>query len=171
MNGIKVQSFKCNGYPYIHKSLNAKCVIGEGFVMNNGVWYSDLGTNGKCRIEIRNSAELIIGDNVGLSDVTITCHQKIVIGNNVLIGVGTQIRDTDNHSLNPADWRTPNDWKNKKTSPIKIGNNVFIGTNSIILKGLFIGDNSIIGAGSVVSKSIPANEIWAGNPVKFLKKR
>lgn len=139
--------------------------------MNNGVWYSDLGTNGKCRIEIRNSAELIIGDNVGLSDVTITCHQKIVIGNNVLIGVGTQIRDTDNHSLNPADWRTPNDWKNKKTSPIKIGNNVFIGTNSIILKGLFIGDNSIIGAGSVVSKSIPANEIWAGNPVKFLKKR
>lgn len=170
-NGVRFSSFKCNGIPYIHKSLNATCTIGRDFVLNNGVRYSDLGTNGRCRIEIRDSAQLIIGDCVGMSDATITCHERIEIGNNVLIGVGTQIRDTDNHSLNPKDWRTPYDWKNKKNAPIKIGNNVFIGTNSIILKGVTIGDKSIIGAGSVVSKNIPANEIWAGNPAVFLKNR
>ena len=92
-----------------------------------------------------------------------------MIGNNVIIGVGTQIRDTDNHSLNPFDRLNGLDWKNKKTQPIKIGDNVFIGTNTIILKGVEIGDNCIIAAGSVVTKSIPENEIWGGNPAKFLK--
>ena len=51
-----------------------------------------------------------------------------------------------------------------------IGNDVFIGTNSLILKGVEIGDRSIIGAGSVVTKSVPASEIWAGNPAVFLRK-
>ena len=51
-------------------------------------------------------------------------------------------------------------------APITIGDNVFIGMNSIILKGVTIGDNVIIGAGSVVTKSIPSNEVWAGNPAR-----
>ena len=52
---------------------------------------------------------------------------------------------------------------------VKIGNNVFIGTRTIILGGTTIGDNSIIGAGSVVKGKIPPNEIWVGNPARFLK--
>lgn len=51
-------------------------------------------------------------------------------------------------------------------SPVKIGSNVFIGMNTIILRGVIVGDNVIIGAGSVVTKDIPANEVWAGNPAK-----
>lgn len=51
-----------------------------------------------------------------------------------------------------------------------IEDNVFIGARCIILKGVTIGENSIVGAGSVVTKSIPANEIWAGNPAKFIRK-
>ena len=51
-----------------------------------------------------------------------------------------------------------------------VGNNVFIGTNCIVLKGVSIGNNSIVGAGSVVTKNIPANELWAGNPAKFIRK-
>ena len=138
--------------------------------MNNGVRYSDSGTDGRCRIEIRDEASLSIGSNVGLSNITITCHQKITIGNNVLLGVGAQIRDTDNHSLNPEDRKFGLDWKNKKTAPIVIKDNVFIGAYSFILKGVTIGENSIIGACSIVTKNIPANEIWAGNPAKFIKK-
>ena len=168
-NGVSYKKFKCNGYPYIHVSLDAKFTVGNNFVMNNGANFSDSGINGKCRIEVRDNAILKLGNNVGLSDVTITCHEKILIGNNVIIGVGTQIRDTDNHSLNPFDRLNGLDWKNKKTQPIKIGDNVFIGTNTIILKGVEIGDNCIIAAGSVVTKSIPENEIWGGNPAKFLK--
>ena len=51
-------------------------------------------------------------------------------------------------------------------APVTIGNNVFIGINAIILKGVTIGDNAIIGAGSVVTRDIPSNEVWGGNPAK-----
>lgn len=167
--GVQIQSFKINGLPYVHKSLNAVISIGSNFKMNNGSKYSDSGLNGKCRIEVRDTAILIIGNNVGMSDSTISCHEKIIIGDNVLLGVGCQIRDTDNHSLNFQDRINGLDWKNKKTAPIIINDNVFVGANSIILKGVRIGKNSIIGAGSVVSKNIPENEIWAGNPATHIK--
>ena len=56
------------------------------------------------------------------------------------------------------------------TAPIVIGNDVFVGANSIILKGVTIGDRAIIGAGSIVTKDIPKDEVWAGNPAKFIRK-
>lgn len=168
-NGVKIVSFKCNGFPYIHKSYMASISIGKNFKMNNGARYSDAGLNGKCRIEVRDKACLKIGENVGLSDVTITCHEDITIGNNVLLGVGAQIRDTDNHSLNPNDRLRGLDWQNKKTAPIRIEDNVFIGAFACILKGVTIGENSIIAAGSVVTKNIPSNEVWGGNPAKKLR--
>ena len=59
--------------------------------------------------------------------------------------------------------------KNRAEKPVVIGNDVFIGAKSIILKGVTIGENSVIGAGSVVTKSVPANQIWAGNPAKFIR--
>jgi len=169
INGVQVKSFSCFGIPYVHISLNASCMIGENFKMNSGSRYSDSGINGKCRIEVRDTAILTIGNNVGMSDVTITCHECITIGNNVIIGVGAQIRDTDNHSLNPEDRIRGLDWENKKTSPIIIKDNVFIGAYAFILKGVNVGNNSIVGACSVVTKNIPDNEIWAGNPAKFIK--
>jgi len=55
------------------------------------------------------------------------------------------------------------------SKPVTIGDNVFIGMNSIILKGVNIGNNVRIAAGSVVTKSIPANQIWGGNPAAFIK--
>ncbi len=170
LNGIGANKIKCLGFPYVHVSLKAKCIIGRNFKMNNGARYSDSGLNGKCRIEVRETAVLSCGNNVGMSDVTITCHEKITIGNNVLLGVGSQLRDTDNHSLNPIDRLNGLDWKNKRTAPIIIGDNVFIGAYSIILKGVVIGNNSIIGAGSVLTKSVGENEVWAGNPARFIRK-
>ena len=56
-----------------------------------------------------------------------------------------------------------------KFGKITVGNNVFIGVNTIILPGVIIGDNCIIGAGAVVTKSIPANQVWAGVPARYIK--
>lgn len=53
---------------------------------------------------------------------------------------------------------------------VKIGDNVFIGMNTLIVNPVNIGDRSVIGAGSIVNRDIPAGEIWAGNPARFIKK-
>ena len=54
---------------------------------------------------------------------------------------------------------------------VRIGHACFIGANAVICNSVTIGDNSIVGAGSIVTKDIPANEIWGGNPAKFIRKR
>ncbi len=53
---------------------------------------------------------------------------------------------------------------------VEIGDNVFLGMNTLIVKPMKIGDGSVVGAGSVLTKDIPAGEIWAGNPAKFIRK-
>lgn len=80
------------------------------------------------------------------------------------------ILDTDFHSLDWRDRADGTDIQKRKIKPVVIGDYVFIGMNSIILKGTTIGEKSVIGAGSVVSSNIPASEIWAGNPARFIKK-
>jgi acetyltransferase-like isoleucine patch superfamily enzyme len=102
--------------------------------------------------------------------VSIVCQKKITIGDNVKIGANTCIYDTDFHSLN-SNHRLDSklDSENTIKKEIFIDDNVFIGAHSTILKGVRIGKNSIVGACSVVTKNIPENEIWAGNPAKFVR--
>lgn len=85
---------------------------------------------------------------------------SISIGENCLIGSGCKIYDTDFHPI------MLNDSINSR--PIVIGNDVFIGANVTILKGVHIGDGAVVGAGSIVTKSIPAKEVWGGVPAQPL---
>ncbi len=86
----------------------------------------------------------------------------IEIGDGSLIGHNTTIA-TLNHDFNP-DKRA-----NLHPSPVKIGKNVWIGSDSTILPGVEIGDGAIIGAGSIVTKSVPANSIAVGSPARVIK--
>jgi maltose O-acetyltransferase len=54
---------------------------------------------------------------------------------------------------------------------VNIGRNVWIGANAVVLKGVNIGDNAVIGAGSIVTHDVPKDEIWVGNPARYLRKR
>jgi len=157
------------GYGLISIYNKGECWIGEDFYFNVGKKFTPIGGDIICRLIILNKGILKIGKNVGISNSTIFTSKEIIIGDNVLIGGGCRIWDTDFHTLDPY-IRIKEQDNNIISKPVKIENNVFIGGGSIILKGVNIGKNSIIGAGSVVSKDIPANEIWAGNPVKFIKK-
>ena len=105
-----------------------------------------------------------------MTNSTINCYQSIIIGNYVNIGAGCVIVDSNFHSLNWRDRLDGTDISKKKNAPVVIKDLAFIGTHSIILKGVTIGEKSIIGAGSVVTHNIPDGEIWAGNPAKFIKK-
>lgn len=172
LNRIEFSSdFKSNGIPICQISLKSKVTIGRKFKMNNGLFNNMIGRQQRCFFIIVKKGELHIKDNVGISATAIVCWNKIEIGNNVRIGGGSVIYDTDHHSLDYKE-RTaiPEIINNIKTAPVIIKDNVFIGANSTILKGVTIGTNSIIGACSVVTKDIPDNEIWGGNPAKFIRK-
>lgn len=174
LNGNQVQygnGLVSKGIPKVNVWRGGKMIIGENFSMNNGSNYNRIGRQQPCFFTVRSGAVLTIGNNTGLSGTAIVCSNNISIGNNVKIGGNTVIYDTDFHSLDKlirAD--KAQDAANTKTAPVSIGNDVFIGAHSTILKGVTIGDGAIIGACSVVTRSVPQGEIWAGNPAQFIKK-
>lgn len=133
-------------------------------ILSSGIEYAE-----GCRIAVLPGATLSIGDYTGMSQVSITCKNSITIGAHCTIGAGVMMFDTNFHN---TDWRvrrTLDDLKTAKTAPITIGNDCFIGTRSIICKGVSIGDRSIIAAGSVVVSNIPSDCIAGGNPCKVIK--
>jgi acetyltransferase-like isoleucine patch superfamily enzyme len=143
--------------------------IDDFFIANSGKNMNPIGGDIILRLICLKGAQIVIGKNVGMSNSTILSQSKIRIDDNVMIGGSCRIWDTDFHSLN--DYVRGTDLDIGKSIPIHIKKNVFIGAGSIILKGITIGEYSIIAAGSVVSKSIPSNEIWGGNPAKFIRKK
>ena len=101
-------------------------------------------------------------------DLLIYSRKNIIIEDNVMVGVNCVIYDTDFHSIYIEDRLNEN--INIIDKPVRIKSGAWIGGHSIILKGVTIGKNSVIGAGSIVTHDIPDNEVWAGNPAKYIKK-
>jgi acetyltransferase-like isoleucine patch superfamily enzyme len=125
-----------------------------------------IGVNRRCIISTHDNAALIsIGENCGFSGTVIGAKKKILIGNNVLFGANSLVTDFDWHDIHPERRRT----STGDSKEVIIGDNVFVGYGTVILKGVTIGTNTVIGAQSVVTKSIPANVIAGGNPCKVLR--
>ncbi len=111
-------------------------------------------------------------------DSVISCANHVEIGRDTAIAFGVTIIDHNSHPINPSDRRymrhTPHHSQERTPKyaaqkPIIIGENVWIGSNARIQKGVTIGDNAIIAANSVVTHDVPANAIAAGNPAKIVK--
>lgn len=118
----------------------------------------------KPTVTIEGSSQFEIGNNSSIMEnTTIFSSGGVIIGNNVLISANCVISSTT-HPLNPI--------KRKEMlfEKVIIKDNVWIGMGVCILPGIEIGANSIIGAGSVVTKTIPADEVWAGVPAKCIKR-
>lgn len=115
----------------------------------------------------RKDSYIEIGDNTVINNnaVIISDGKKIIIGKNCLIGTNLEILDSDFHELDP---KNRFGGKNIKKKDVIIEENVFIGNNVTILKGVNIGNNCVIGSGSVVTKSFPNNTIIGGNPAEII---
>lgn len=111
-------------------------------------------------------ARIEIGDHCIFNGAMLHCRTKIIIGNYCMFGPGVRIIDNDSHRVSPEILERR---KSPNSKPIEIGNNVWIGLNCLVLKGVKVGNNSIVAAQSVVTKSIPENVIVAGNPAKIVK--
>jgi acetyltransferase-like isoleucine patch superfamily enzyme len=116
--------------------------------------------------------QITFGDNSGCSFAVLSSKSSIRIGQNTKIGGNVRIYDHDYHALDHLARRDPQqDIIQCKSVPIVIGDDVLVGANAIILKGVTIGDRSVIGAGAVVSlKDIPADSLVAGNPARVIRK-
>lgn len=161
---------KFNGFTilYAFPDSSIKFDSAGGIVINSHPLSNLVGLYQRSIIIARYGGKISIGHHCGISGCTIYSMEQIDIGNHVLIGGNCKLIDNDFHPLLAED-RLCQSPENIKKGPIKIGDDCFIGANSIILKGTIIGNNCVIGAGSVVHGSFPDNVIIAGNPAKIIK--
>ncbi len=141
----------------LYMAKNSKLTIGGG--KNNG--HTKIGYGSY--IQIGDNAELHIGDSFINREVKIICNKKIEIGDGCIIAMGTVIRDNDgsHHRILSPDYAN--------ARPVKIGNHVWLGENSMVLKGVVIGDGAIVAASSVVTKDVPPHCLVAGAPAKIVR--
>ncbi|ROS00121.1 transferase family hexapeptide repeat protein [Sinobacterium caligoides] len=118
-------------------------------------------------VEIQKNAT--IGHHCKISSHSFVC-EGVIVAENCFIGHGVMfINDKKPRSVNSlGELEADHDWISRLVKT-EIGRAVSIGSNATIMGGVTIGDNALVGAGSVVTKSIPANQVWAGNPARFLR--
>ena len=158
---------KFRGFTIIYQFPGATINFGANIIINSDLFSNFIGINHPSIIIARDGGKITIGNDVGMSGCTLYSLKEIDIGDRTIIGGNCKIIDNDFHPLSPHD-RFLNIRENIKKQKIIIGENVFIGANSIILKGTVIGNNSIVGAGSIVKGIFPDNVILGGNPAKVI---
>ena len=169
LNGIRwAKGGKYFGVPVIQKHRRSEMSLGDGIGLRSSLRSNPLGPNHPVFLTTwQKGAVLKIGRDFAMTGGTLCAAERIEIGDHVTIGANVMVVDSDFHPLDPERRLThPNDGQ---TAPVIIEDNVFIGTNSLILKGARIGRGSVIGAGSVVTGNIPAGVIAAGNPARVLR--
>jgi len=153
-----------------------RVVIGDGSVLDCGI------------VLERATGKVRIGDNTFVGRSQIVCAEQVEIGSDVLMAWGCTIVDHDSHSIyweqrmrDVADWRegmrsgpagaaARKDWTHVAVAPVRIGDKAWIGLRVIILKGVTIGEGAVVGAGSVVTRDVPAWTVVAGNPARPIKR-
>jgi len=192
MSNVKADRFVINDW--WTQPIPANVKFGEGFYCESAQIFRHLRSKkpgaivignhvscyAGCSFAIGENGHCMVGDFTLLNGALIMAEEKIDIGSYCLISWGVGIADSDFHPLEPAQRlidaqalapffkdRPPR--PRLTTAPVKICNNVWIGMNAVILKGVTIGDNSVVAAGAVVTKSVPANTVVAGNPATAVK--
>ena len=160
-------NFRINGRIHCVSNTADGIVIGDDVSINSCLGSNPIGGDTKTILFAKGKGKIRIGDGCGISNATLFACDSITLGNQILVGGGTKIYDTDFHWL---EFERRMSELGGETSPIVIKDGAFIGAHCIILKGVTIGEKSIVGAGSVVTRSIPDGEIWAGNPAKFIRR-
>lgn len=168
------------GVPIVFNKRGARLTIGDNVIIKSSFLSNMIGLYQRTIIVTRTpEAEIVIGNNVGISGATIYARNSVRIGDRTVIGGNVKIIDNDFHPIE-ADKRNElmlgvapevgerSEWIG--TKPVVIGRDCFIGTNSIILKGTILGDGCVVGAGAVVSGKFEDNCVIVGNPGKVVKR-
>jgi len=168
--GVQIkQNLRIYSFPICRRHFYGTIKIGTNVTIFNKITENPAGISHRSVLVAgKPGAELIIGDNVGISGAVLYCTKKIVIEDFVYLGAGVMVYDTDFHPIDFSDRRMKDKSKIKSAS-VRICEDAWIGAQTIILKGVTIGPRAVVGAGSVVTRDIPADCIAAGVPAKFIK--
>lgn len=158
------------GSVVLRNTRRGKIRLGHDVVAQANFKMNPIGPVYPCLFDVRPGGEIEIGDGTGMTSVIISSRKKISIGKCCKIGGGTKIIDHNYHAMDAEARR--NRCGDAKPREIVIGDDVFIGTNAIILKGTKIGNRSVIAAGSVVfGLDIPPDSLVRGNPAVIVKRQ
>ena len=165
--GAKVgRRFKSDGNLNLYN--RGTILLGDGVHLSSGWMANPVGGSQSSTFHVLKGAKLSIGNSCGISNTVICCRSSITLEDGAALGGGTSLYDNDFHSLDASE--RISGLGDVKTVPIIIRRGAWVGGHCLILKGVTIGENSIIGAGSVVTRDIPANVIAAGVPARVLRR-
>ncbi len=155
------RGFRLEHLPYITGS--GRIVIGEQVFLagKSSFTFSN---------RVHNAPELVVGDDTFIGhNCSISVAGSVRIGKHCLLAAGVRVSDFDGHPVDAERRRAKEPTPPEGIRPVVIGDDVWVGQDSIILKGVTIGDRSIIGAGAVVTRDVPADVVVGGNPARVVK--
>lgn len=167
--GVRWQiGWRIYGTPILQRHRLSSIVLGPRVELRSFAGSNPLSPNHPVVLSTRQAGAVIhIGEGFGMTGGCIVANCEVRIGDRVMIGANSMISDTDFHPLEASlrrDQPTAG-----SSSPIHIGDDVFIGAQCIVLKGVSIGAGTVVGAGSVVTQSLPAGVIAGGCPARVLR--
>lgn len=151
------------GQPILVRNFG-KIVIGDGVALNPWPQGEPFVTSLHTWLP---GAELRIGEQCVLNGTVIHARERVEIGPWTMFGPGCVVIDNDSHPITRD--RYLRRGREVASAPVVLGENVWVGTRSVILKGVTIGENTIVAAGSIVTRELPANVIAGGNPCRVIK--
>lgn len=156
------------GMPIIQRYRGSDIHLGDRLNLRSWPAANPLAPNHPVVLATRTATAVIeVGEGVGMTGTTIVAAERVTLGNRVFMGANAVIVDTDFHPLDPE--TRQRDVLGGEHRPVVIEDDVFVGMNSLILKGVTIGAGAVVGAGSVVSRNVPPRTIVAGNPAQIIR--
>jgi len=168
-NGIRWgDGWRFYGVPLVQKHRHSTMRFGPGLQLRSSHRSNPLSPSHPVVLATwRAGASLEVGAGFAMTGGVLCATERIAIGNHVAVGANSTIVDTDFHPLHVEGRRS--DSSAGRSAPVVIGDDVFIGMNCLVLKGVTIGPGSVIGAGSVVAQDVPPGVIVAGNPARVVR--
>ena len=151
-----------HGWPRVRARCGGRILIGDRVTINSARWSNPFNSQ-PATLYAGPGALLELLPDAGLSGCQIIAHHHIRIGAGTLVGAATLVCDSDMHGLPLARGGPP------ATAPVTIGNHVFLGARSIVLKGVTIGDGAVVAAGSIVTRNVPPHALAAGQPARTIR--
>jgi acetyltransferase-like isoleucine patch superfamily enzyme len=153
------------GHTLFRRAPGSRLEIGDQCEFRSAYWSNPAGISRPCMLSTaQGDSRLVIGAHCGLSGTVLTAVESVELGERVLCGANVTIVDSDFHALAHRSGDAA-----VATAPIRIGDDVWLGLNVIVLKGVTIGEGSVIAAGSVVVNSVPAHVMAGGCPARVMR--